>query len=69
MKDCLDSAFTANHARCLQKEYWSHRPYAPALYYFGADQFTYVVQDGSNVDSNVGTVVITVNFSVLLRLM
>lgn len=36
--------------------------YTPKLYYFGADQFTYVVQDGSNVDSNVGTVAITVNF-------
>lgn len=36
--------------------------YTPTLYYFGADQITYVVQDGASVDSNVGTIAITINF-------
>ena len=36
--------------------------YSPVLYYFGADTFTYVVQDGSNQDSNVASVAITINF-------
>lgn len=36
--------------------------YTPTLYYFGADLITYVVQDGASVDSNVGSVVITINF-------
>lgn len=36
--------------------------YAPTLYYFGTDQFTYVVKDSLNNDSNVGTVEITINF-------
>ncbi len=36
--------------------------YAPTLYYFGTDQFTYVVKDSLNIDSNVATVEITINF-------
>lgn len=36
--------------------------YSPTLYYFGADQITYVIQDGASLNSNVATASITVNF-------
>lgn len=36
--------------------------YQPKLYYFGADQFTYVIQDGASIDSNVANVAITISF-------